>query len=58
LDGDKRNAIFEQFVQSRKMAYCNGSFDPKQFGTSVSYAVISDTGQGIAEFGFNPEDCQ
>jgi signal peptidase I len=58
LGSDKRDAIFEQFVQSRKMAYCNGSFDPKLFGVSVSYAVMSDTGQSIAEFGFNPENCQ
>jgi signal peptidase I len=58
LGSDKRDAIFEQFVQSRKIAYCNGSFDPKQFGVSVSYAVMSDTGQSVADFGFNPKDCQ
>jgi signal peptidase I len=53
----KLGARMEHFSQNRKAAYCNGSFEPKTFGVSASYLVISNTGDRVAEFGFSPMDC-
>lgn len=58
IDDDIRATMVEQFVQNRKASYCHGSFEPKTFGVSASYAVISNTNQSIADFEFSPTDCQ
>lgn len=48
----------EQIKQNRKVSYCQGSFEPKTFGVSASYSVLSAANQSFADFEFSPMDCQ
>ncbi|MDO8699156.1 MAG: signal peptidase I [Rhodoferax sp.] len=57
MDVDARGVMLDQFVQSRKSAYCNGSFEPTLFGVSASYTIVSNTGHSIIDFGFTPKSC-
>lgn len=56
-DSSTPGTRMEDFSQSRKAVYCNGAFEPKTFGVSAKYVVVSNTGDRVAEFAFSPKDC-